>query len=127
MPRYWRWLYWISPMQHYVRGVLGVVLHDQPVVCAPSELTSFRAPPGSTCVRSTWVFADGLCSCAEYAGDFLRSSGAGYLTPGSASSTLCEFCKFATGDDFSATLNIRYDDRWRSLFVFALYVVGASR
>ena len=50
MPRYWIWLYWLSPMQHYVTGVLGVVLHDQPVHCTPSELTTFNAPPGSTCV-----------------------------------------------------------------------------
>jgi len=63
-------------------------------------------------------------SCADYAADFLRSA-AGYLTPESASTSVCEFCKFAVGDDFSATLNIRYADRWRSMGVFALYVVGA--
>ena len=58
MPRYWRWLYWISPMQHYVRGVLGVVLHDQPVRCLDSELTIFHAPPGLTSVLR---FSDGRC------------------------------------------------------------------
>ena len=45
-------------MQHYVRGVLGVVLHDQPVRCLDSELTIFHAPPGLTSVLR---FSDGRC------------------------------------------------------------------
>lgn len=50
MPFYWKWLYWMSPFQWYVRAMLSVILHDQPIHCAPSELVTFNPPPGLTYV-----------------------------------------------------------------------------
>lgn len=55
MPVYYRWLYWVSPFQHYVRAMLGALLHGQPVECADFEVVSFRPPPDSTCVLSPFV------------------------------------------------------------------------
>lgn len=48
MPVYWRWLYYVSPFQHYIRSMLGVLLHNVQVECAPSEYVSFDTPSGLT-------------------------------------------------------------------------------
>lgn len=48
MPHPWRWLYWASPFQWYVRGVVGVLLHKMPVECELVELVTFESPDGTT-------------------------------------------------------------------------------
>lgn len=48
MPVYWRWLYQMSPFQHYVRSMLGTLLHGIQVECAPSELVQYATPEGLT-------------------------------------------------------------------------------
>ncbi|GAA5972654.1 hypothetical protein JCM11641_002957 [Rhodosporidiobolus odoratus] len=105
MPRYWRWLYYISPFQHYVRSMLGELLHNVPVACASFEVVSFTTPPGQ--------------SCASYAATYLASH-AGYLLDPTSTST-CNFCPMSSGDDFLHSLNIAYSDRWRSLGILAAY------
>ncbi|GAA5941325.1 hypothetical protein JCM3775_001542 [Rhodotorula graminis] len=105
MPVYYRWLYWVSPFQHYVRAMLGALLHGQPVECAGFELVSFRPPPDST--------------CATYAAEYLRTH-AGYLLSPDATEA-CDFCPMSTGDDFLSSLNISHGDRWTSLAVLAAY------
>ncbi|SCV68567.1 BQ2448_688 [Microbotryum intermedium] len=107
MPWYWRWLYYVSPFQHYVRSMLGNLLHAQPISCTASELVTFESPYS--------------LSCVDYMRTYLRDN-AGYLT-NPASTTTCSFCKFSNGDDYLATLNIAYGDRWRSLGVLLAYTV----
>ncbi|SCZ90578.1 BZ3500_MvSof-1268-A1-R1_Chr1-3g02077 [Microbotryum saponariae] len=107
MPWYWRWLYYVSPFQHYVRSMLGNLLHGQPISCLPSELVTFESPYS--------------VSCVDYMRTYLREN-AGYLT-NPASTTTCSFCKFSNGDDYLATLNIAYQDRWRSLGVLFAYTI----
>ena len=52
----------------------------------------------------------------------LFRSHAGYLVD-AASDGLCRFCKFANGDDFLASINISYSDRWLAFGVFVTYTV----
>ncbi|BGP04521.1 hypothetical protein JCM10049v2_000323 [Rhodotorula toruloides] len=108
MPRAWRWLYYVSPFQHYIRSMLGGLLHDTPVRCGQYEVVSFRPPPG--------------LSCEAYSADYL-SRHAGYLLNPSSTS-LCDFCPMSTGDDFLASLNISHSDRWRSLSILAAYCIS---
>ncbi|GAA5951529.1 hypothetical protein JCM21900_001592 [Sporobolomyces salmonicolor] len=105
MPGYYRWLYHVSPFQHYIRSMLGVILHGVPVQCADFEVVSFLSPPDLT--------------CGNYTADYLASH-SGYLLNPSSSST-CHFCPLSTGDDFLRALNISFSDRWRSLFVLLGY------
>ncbi|KAK4057655.1 hypothetical protein OIO90_001303 [Microbotryomycetes sp. JL221] len=108
MPVYWKWLYYISPFQHYVRSMLGVLLHGVKVVCQDSELVQFFAPQGQT--------------CAGYVSDYL-STNPGYLFNPEASD-VCQFCKVSTGDEYLHDLNISYDDRWASLGILCAYTVS---
>jgi ATP-binding cassette subfamily G (WHITE) protein 2 (SNQ2) len=133
MPSYWRWLYHISPFQHYIRSMLGALLHNATVQCGALELVSFDTPAGLTSVHfslSSFSVMLNLAlylllttfSCVKYAAEYL-SSHAGYLVNPLSTST-CEFCKASTGDDYLATLNISFDDRWRSLGVLAGYTLS---
>jgi ATP-binding cassette subfamily G (WHITE) protein 2 (SNQ2) len=108
MPYGYRWLYWVSPFQHYVRSMLGELLHNLPIECADFEVVSFATPPNST--------------CGSYAQEFL-STHVGYLLDPS-STTICRFCPMSTGDDFLKSLNISHNDRWQSLSILALYSIS---
>ncbi|GAA5997309.1 uncharacterized protein JCM10292_000170 [Rhodotorula paludigena] len=105
MPVYYRWLYWVSPFQHYVRAMLAALLHDDTVRCADYEVVSFQPPPG--------------LDCGTYVADYLTTH-SGYLLD-TAESAMCQFCRMSTGDDFLSTLNISFDDRWMSLGILAAY------
>ncbi|BGP12461.1 hypothetical protein JCM10213_006973 [Rhodosporidiobolus nylandii] len=107
MPRYYRWLYHVSPFQHYVRAMLGELLHGVTIQCADYEVVSFTPPAGE--------------SCGTYAAEYLASH-PGYLLDLNATA-LCDFCPMSTGDDFLASLNIAHGDRWRSLGILAAYTL----
>lgn len=40
-----------------------------------------------------------------------------------ATGSQCGFCRFATGDDFLATLDFGFEKRWTAMAIFALYTV----
>lgn len=46
---YSSWLYHLDPFTYLIGGLLGNVLHDQPVNCLQSELSVFQPPQGQTC------------------------------------------------------------------------------
>jgi ATP-binding cassette, subfamily G (WHITE), member 2, SNQ2 len=94
-------MYYVNPSTYWIGGVLAAVLANQPVRCAPGESTLFNPPPGQT--------------CAQYAGNFVKSAGQGYLTNPSATSE-CGYCQYASGAEYLATLNIRPDEKWRVSF-----------
>lgn len=108
--------------------MLGVLLHNQEVECVPIELSSFAPPPGQRSVPPLNVLSP-FCSrrlshpsCQEYAAVYLHSN-PGYLT-NPTSDSLCHFCKFSSGDDFLAQLNISHSDRWAALGIFAAYTAS---
>lgn len=73
LPTFWRsWMYWVTPFHYLLEGLLAVVTHGVPVVCAQNEFARFSPPPGETCASYTDAFiaqaggyvqtgADGLC------------------------------------------------------------------
>ncbi len=71
--------------------------------CAPEEAAYFSPPSGQTCL--------------EFAGDFVRRAGQGYLTnPGATEN--CGYCPYASGGEYLAALNISPDQKWRDFGVF---------
>ncbi|KAF2138907.1 uncharacterized protein K452DRAFT_320996 [Aplosporella prunicola CBS 121167] len=96
------WIFWADPMRYYFGANSENVLHNKPAECSAKDWTVFD-PPGSQ-------------TCGEYMADFLKSH-TGYLRDETAT-TDCHFCKFSTGDDFAATLDFHYGDRWRDFAVF---------
>ncbi|KAF2015717.1 ABC transporter-like protein [Aaosphaeria arxii CBS 175.79] len=111
MSVFWRyWMYYLNPSTYWISGVLAATLSGAPVSCTSSETAVFDVPPG-------------VASCAAYARDFLATAGRGYLLNPNATSG-CEYCPFASGDEYLATLNVAAGDKWRDFGVFAAFCVS---
>lgn len=77
-------------MTYYIRSTIASVLHNQQVVCRPSEFLTFQPPSGET--------------CESYAGAGLPT---GYLdNPGATAD--CRYCQYSVGDEFSVSCLLPY-------------------
>lgn len=91
MQPFWKyWLYYLDPFNYLVGGLLGTVMWDVEVTCAPEEFTTFDPPSGQT--------------CGQYMTDFLASN-AGYINNVDATSS-CQYCPYSTGGDYAKTFNL---------------------
>ncbi|KAG6001354.1 hypothetical protein E4U21_004430 [Claviceps maximensis] len=107
LPTFWRsWMYWLSPFHYLLEGFLGAAVHDQPVECADEEFARFVPPPG--------------LSCQEYTRATIEQAG-GYVRQGADG--LCEFCQYATGDEFGRGFSVYYDHIWRDFGIFCGFIV----
>ncbi|KAK9385119.1 ABC-2 type transporter-domain-containing protein [Lipomyces mesembrius] len=108
IPHFWKFMYRISPLTYFVQSLLGDVLHDREVHCAPSEFNVFSPPPGN--------------SCYEYAGAYAETAG-GYLNNPNATSN-CEFCKWTVGDQYLSSVDIDYSGQhWRNVGFECAYIL----
>lgn len=94
-------MYPLSPFHWLLEGFLGVATHGRRVVCSSSELARFPPPPGQT--------------CQSYVDPYIAQAG-GYVQDGA--NGLCEFCQYATGDEFAASFNVFYSKKWLDYGVF---------
>lgn len=107
MPGFWRaWLYQLDPFTRLIGGMVTTALHELPVVCKPSELNPFTAPPNTT--------------CGEYMAPFFERGGSGYLV--SNDTRDCEYCAYKVGDEFYSAFNLSFDHRWRDLGIYCAFV-----
>lgn len=100
-------MYPLTPFHYLLEALLTLVEHDNVVKCKTSEFALFTPPSGQT--------------CAEYAGTFVSTIG-GYLN-NPTSTTECQYCSYATGDEYTATLEVYWDHRWRDYGIFWAYVI----
>ncbi|KAG0640807.1 ABC drug exporter AtrF [Tuber brumale] len=106
IPKFWHFVYWVTPFKYLVAGFLGVLVHDIPVRCSKNEFARFDLPPN-------------FANCAEYTATFVQRLG-GYVEEENG---VCKFCQYRDGDEFAASFNIRYDYHWRDLGIFWAYIV----
>lgn len=107
LPTFWRsWMYWASPFHYLMEAFLGATIHKQPVRCAPGEFARFDAPPG--------------LSCDAYTQPYIQQAG-GYVQTGADG--LCEFCQYATGDQFGRSFSVYYSNIWRDFGIFCAFIV----
>lgn len=109
MPAGYRtWLYELNPFTRLISGMVVTALHDVPVQCAPEELNRFIAPSNTT--------------CGEYMQPFFDRGGPGYLV--SNVTRACEYCAFKVGDEFYGPLGLSFDNRWRDLGIYIVYILS---
>ena len=118
LPHFWQsWMYWLTPFHYLLEGLLGVVVHGEPLRCVPREESRFSPPMGM--------------GCREYAGGFADMVG-GYVSD--VGGGLCSFCQYSSGDQFVcfflfllflgcgmlltmeqvASFNVFYAHKWRN-------------
>jgi ABC-type multidrug transport system permease subunit/ABC-type multidrug transport system ATPase subunit len=107
LPTFWReWMYWLSPFHYLLEALLGAAIHKQPVKCLDNEYATFSPPPDLT--------------CDEYVQPFIAQAG-GYVQ--TAGDGMCQFCQFATGDEFGRGFDVYYDNIWRDFGIFCGFIV----
>ncbi|KAM0323699.1 hypothetical protein ACHAQA_008636 [Verticillium albo-atrum] len=108
LPAIWAdFMYRVSPMTYLASGALSAALHGADVVCTANEIV--RIP------------AQAAMSCSEFLGPFAQGAG-GYLVD-TGMEGVCGWCPMSTTDDFLATFEISYDDRWRNFGILWVYII----
>ncbi|KAF6844228.1 ABC transporter [Colletotrichum musicola] len=107
LPEFWKsWMYHLSPFHYLLEAFLGAVIHNQPVECSAGEFARFQPPPNQ--------------SCEQYAQSYIEQAG-GYVRTGEGG--ICEFCQYATGDQFGAGFSVYYSNIWRDFGIFCGFIV----
>ncbi|TDZ32326.1 Brefeldin A resistance protein [Colletotrichum spinosum] len=107
LPAFWRdWMYWLTPFHYLLEAFLGVAIHDQPVQCEEGEFARYQPPPNQ--------------SCEEYTQPYIQQAG-GYVQTGEGG--ICQFCQYATGDEFGAGFSVYYSNIWRDFGIFCGFIL----
>ncbi|KAL5119151.1 hypothetical protein ACEQ8H_002858 [Pleosporales sp. CAS-2024a] len=108
LPRFWIFMYRVSPFSYWVGGLVSIMLAHRPVHCAQSELSIIDPPAGQT--------------CGAYLSSYIQASGGLLQNPDAQAN--CEYCSLANSDEFLRTVSVSYSNRWRNfgiLFAFILF------
>ncbi|KAK5173259.1 uncharacterized protein LTR77_001940 [Saxophila tyrrhenica] len=96
-----------------IGGMSSAMLGGRAVECANDEISAFPPPPGQT--------------CGEYLAPYLRQAGGNLQNPGST--TECRYCALTNADQFLASVNISYSERWRDfglMWVYVFFNIGVA-
>lgn len=97
-PRFWIFMYRVSPFTYMVSGMLSAGLANSQVNCAQNELIHFDPPQGQT--------------CGEYMQPWISVAGGKMLNQNATSD--CNFCAIQDTNVFLQSISSSYSDLWRN-------------
>ncbi|KFY27828.1 hypothetical protein V493_03280 [Pseudogymnoascus sp. VKM F-4281 (FW-2241)] len=106
-PRFWIFMYRLSPFTYLVDGMLSVGVANTEVVCAANELLRFDPAGNQTCL--------------EYMTDFMKVAGGKVLNPSATAD--CSYCALDSTNQFLAAISSSYDHRWRNFGLLWVYII----
>jgi ATP-binding cassette, subfamily G (WHITE), member 2, PDR len=107
LPRFWIFMWRVSPFTYYISGVSSTALHGRKVECSTVELSVFDPPSGQTCY--------------QYMAKYLAVAPGSLYNPNATSS--CEYCSISSADEYLAGREIYFSDRWRNYGIFWAYFI----
>ncbi|KAK5654333.1 hypothetical protein OQA88_7511 [Cercophora sp. LCS_1] len=107
MPRFWIFMYRVSPFTYLASAMLSTSVANVPVTCAENEYLKFAPTNGST--------------CEEYLSTYMSQAG-GYLVD-KLNTVQCEYCPVANTDVFLAGAKAEYADRWRNFGIMWVFII----
>ncbi|KAG6007140.1 ZEB2-regulated ABC transporter 1 [Claviceps maximensis] len=107
LPRFWIFMYRISPFTYLVSGMLSTGVANTQVICAANELLQFKPPANQT--------------CQDYMQDYISMFGGKLLDPNERN--VCQFCSISDTNKFLAGVSSDYNDRWRNFGLLWAYVL----
>ncbi|KAF2734272.1 putative multidrug resistance ABC transporter [Polyplosphaeria fusca] len=105
-PRFWIFMYRLSPFTYMVSGMLTVGVANTEVQCADNEFLRFNPARGN---------------CGEYIADY-KSTFGGYMLDNNATSD-CAFCPIQDTNVFLASVSSYYSDAWRNFGILWVYII----
>ncbi|KAL2060519.1 hypothetical protein VTL71DRAFT_9160 [Oculimacula yallundae] len=106
IPKFWRFVHFASPFTWLIGGLLSNILHGVNIICSPTEINIFQ-PPSNV-------------SCGSFLALFLTQGPGAVYNPTATEN--CEYCRYATGDQYLDILAIGWSGRWRDFGVMFAYV-----
>lgn len=107
LPRFWIFMYRVSPFTYLVSGMLSTAVANTDIVCAGIEYLHFNPPAHTTC-------GSYMAPYISYTGGYLQNPGA---------TTACSFCAESSTNTFLAQVNSYYDQRWMNFGILWIYIV----
>jgi ATP-binding cassette, subfamily G (WHITE), member 2, PDR len=104
LPGFWIFMYRVSPFTYTVDSMLSTAIAQHEVRCSPLELIQFQPPNGQTC------------------GEYMTAFPVGQVYNPTAISD-CKFCSLTNTDEFLASVDIFYSQRWRGLGLLWAYIL----
>ncbi|CCH60690.1 hypothetical protein TBLA_0D01820 [Henningerozyma blattae CBS 6284] len=107
MPRFWIFMYRVSPLTYVVEGLLATGVANVDIQCSDYEFTKFTPPEGQT--------------CGQYMSPFIKNMGTGYLQDPNATD-MCHYCSFSYTNDYLSQVFVSYHHRWRNWGIFLGFI-----
>ncbi|KAM0525530.1 hypothetical protein ACHAPE_000237 [Trichoderma viride] len=107
LPRFWIFMYRVSPFSYLVNGMLSVGVANTVVNCADNEFVRMQPPSGET--------------CGKYLATFVNATGGNLLNPDST--TECVYCSISETNTYLASIGSHYSERWRNFGLIWVYIV----
>ncbi|KAJ5765983.1 uncharacterized protein N7511_003599 [Penicillium nucicola] len=106
LPRFWIFMYRLSPFTYLVSSVLSTGVAGTTVECSSIELLTVSPPAGQ--------------NCSSYLGPYIDALHGRLLNPEAL--TDCEICSLSRTDQFLESLNMQYSDHWRNIGILFAFV-----
>ncbi|KAK1972213.1 multidrug resistance protein CDR1 [Colletotrichum sublineola] len=107
MPRFWIFMYRVSPFTYLVSSILSTGLANSKVTCSSEDYIHFSPPDNTT--------------CGSYMSGYIKAMG-GYLE-NPTSRADCSFCPVDNTNAFLASISSNFDNRWRDFGIGMVYIV----
>ncbi|KAL7918043.1 ABC-2 type transporter domain-containing protein [Trichoderma austrokoningii] len=107
LPRFWIFMYRVSPFSYLVNGMLSVGVANTVVNCADNEFVRIQPPSGET--------------CGKYLATFVNATGGNLLNPDST--TECVYCSISETNTYLASIGSHYSERWRNFGLIWVYII----
>ncbi|KAK0616818.1 ABC-2 type transporter-domain-containing protein [Immersiella caudata] len=107
LPRFWIFMYRLSPFTYLASAMLSVAVANTEVVCAANEYLKLAPPNGTT--------------CGDYMAPYMQLAG-GYLED-TLNTVECSFCPMADTNVFLAGAKADYADRWFNFGILWVYII----
>lgn len=125
MPRFWIFMYRVSPFTYLVSAMLSTGTAGANVYCEGIEMLEFDPTPGKTCFEYMDTYINGVFTPN---GTEIYKPFGGYLQNGNATAN-CSFCSIDKTDTFLAGVLSFYSDAWRNfgiMWAFIIFNIAAA-
>ncbi|PYH99374.1 hypothetical protein BO71DRAFT_369301 [Aspergillus ellipticus CBS 707.79] len=106
LPGFWIFMYRVSPLTYLIAGITATGLHGRGIQCATEEMSVFNPPSGQT--------------CGQYMAQYLQTAAGQLYNPTATQG--CQYCQLQNADQYLASSEIFYGQRWRNFGVGWAYV-----
>jgi ABC-type multidrug transport system permease subunit len=107
MPRFWIFMYRVSPFTYLVSAMLSTGVSGADATCSAVEYLSFKAPANET--------------CKQYMAPWIASYGGSLMDENAVSD--CQFCSLSTTDAYLDQIGAHFSEAWRNFGIMWAFII----